>query len=112
MFRQSLPRIGLSIERGTPSVPDDGRYYVLLHGEQAFSSRSEKEALDEYRRLRRSLLEADSQETSSRRWNIREALQKEAADRQARAFLAESSRRKRAKALRKGGPGGSGGVGG
>jgi hypothetical protein len=112
VFRQSIPRIGLSIEQGTPSVPDDGQYYVLLEGEQVFSSLSDKEALDEYRRLRHSLLGMDGQEAPDRRSNIREAIHKEAADRQARTFLAESARRKRAKALRKGGPGGSGGVGG
>ncbi len=32
-YRQSIPAIGLSIERGTAGVPDDGYYYVLFKGD-------------------------------------------------------------------------------
>ena len=51
IYRQAVPRIGLSIERGTDAVPDDGEYHVLLEGQHVFASQSEKEALAEYRRL-------------------------------------------------------------
>jgi hypothetical protein len=43
--------------------------------------------------------------------DVRKILEREVAEQEARRFLAESSRAKRAKALRKGGRGGSEGVG-
>jgi len=109
MFRQAVPRIGLSMERGTEAVPEDGQYHVLLDGHRMFTSPSEKDALVEYRRLKDLLLGADPPKGGGRA-DIREALMREMAERQATAFLAESARQKRVKALRKGGPGGSGGV--
>lgn len=51
MFRQSVPALGLSLEKGTESVPDDGSYYVILHGETVFASRSKARALASYREL-------------------------------------------------------------
>jgi len=29
---KARPKLGLSIEHGTPSVPDDGRYHVVVDG--------------------------------------------------------------------------------
>ena len=105
-YRQAVPALGLSLERGTEDVPDDGRSHVVMHGAVVYTSVSEKDALQEYRRLRDHLLPP-----TSRSVDVRKILEKEVAEQEARRFLADSSRSKRAKALRKGGKGGSGGVG-
>lgn len=110
MYRQSIPRIGLSIEKGTKSVPADDMFHVLLNGQEVFKSHSEKEALVSYRTLKHSLTEEEAPRTHQ--MNLQEALRREMNERQATEFLAESSRAKRTRALRKGGPGGSGGVAG
>jgi hypothetical protein len=104
--RQAVPVLGLSLERGTEDVPDDGCFHVLLNGTVIFTSASEKNALREYRGIRNRLLPP-----ASGSFNVREALGREAAEMEVRRFLADSSRAKRAKALKKGGKGGSGGVG-
>ncbi|RJX22804.1 MAG: hypothetical protein C4575_00745 [Desulforudis sp.] len=108
MYRQSIPELGLSIERGTPAVADDGKFHVLLNGEEVFASAKEKEAVEEYRRLKAALGVQSGRKKSI---DVKAALQREIADRQVTSFLAESAQQKRAKALRKGGKGGSGGVG-
>lgn len=51
LFRQSVPPIGLSIERKTPTVPDDGWYYVVLRGVIKGRFRNMKQAEDLYRAL-------------------------------------------------------------
>ena len=109
-YRQSAPAIGLAIERATESVPDDGGYYVLLRGEIVFVSHSQREALAEYRRLRDSL--SPAAQATMNRDAVASALRKAAAEQEVTAFLAQSAREKRARATRKGGPGGSGGVSG
>jgi hypothetical protein len=40
--KQGFPDLGLSLEKGTPDVPNDGQYHVLLNGEVVFSSKREK----------------------------------------------------------------------
>jgi len=109
-YKQSAPNVGLSVERGTESVPDDGLYHVLLDGKVILASKSEREALAVYRRVRDSLLR--DQPRASDGTKVTEALRRAAAEREADAFLAQSTREKRARATRRGGPGGSGGVGG
>jgi hypothetical protein len=94
------------VEYGTESVPDDGRFHVVMAGAVVFTAASEKDALREYRRLRDHLLPPKSKSVDARK-----ILEREVAEQDARRFLADSSRAKRAKALRKGGKGGSGGVG-
>jgi hypothetical protein len=39
-YKQHLPAIGLSLERYTDAVPDDGAYYLLRDGEQLGRYRS------------------------------------------------------------------------
>jgi hypothetical protein len=53
MFRQEVPDIGLSVEQGTSSVPDDGRFHVVVDGRVVFSSKMRSAALTRYRRLSR-----------------------------------------------------------
>lgn len=39
-YKQRLPALGLSIERGTPDVPDDGAFHLLRDGVELRSYRS------------------------------------------------------------------------
>jgi hypothetical protein len=109
MYRQSIPKLGLSVERETPSVPDDGKFHVLLNGEDVFTSIKEKDAVKEYCRLKAVLGVEMAKKTPA---DAKAALRREIEDRQMTAFMAESAQQKRSKAVRKGGKGGSGGVGG
>jgi hypothetical protein len=43
-YKQQLPAIGLSLERYTTSVPQDGAYYLVQHGQQLGRYRSLKAA--------------------------------------------------------------------
>ena len=52
MFRQTIARLGLSIEEGTGNVPQDGRYYVLVGGVIRKSFKSLKDALAMYESLK------------------------------------------------------------
>lgn len=45
---ESDQRYGVSVQRGTPDVPDDGRYHVVVDGEIVLSTRVEAAALAEY----------------------------------------------------------------
>jgi hypothetical protein len=105
-YRQAVPALGLSLERGTKDVPDDGRFHVVIDGTVAYSSDSKKDALSEYRLLRDRLLPPTKTAI-----DVRRILEKEVGEREIDQFLADSTRMKRARALRKGGKGGSGGVG-
>jgi hypothetical protein len=51
VFRQSVPGLGLSLEKATDAVPDDGLYYVILHGEKVLATSSKERALSSYRQL-------------------------------------------------------------
>jgi hypothetical protein len=108
MFRQEISKVGLSVEQGTASVPDNRRFYVLLEGEVIFDSPSKSAALARYRELRESLL---------REAGIRPAApDPEATKRREREFYemqavrADSYKRREKKAQEKGGKGGRGGV--
>jgi len=106
VFRQAVPQFGLSIEKGTEAVPEDGCYHVLLEGEELLKTRSRQEAVTAYRRVRDDLVAPQT------RVDVRKALMRQVAQSEAAAFLAQSSREKRARATKKGGKGGSGGIGG
>jgi hypothetical protein len=47
--------LGLSLEQGTENVPDDNKYYLLLHGETVRSFSSQKKAMEGFNRLREEL---------------------------------------------------------
>jgi hypothetical protein len=107
-FRQSVPSLGLSVERGTEAVPADGAYYVVLDGEILFRFLSKVRALAEYRSRRQEL---SGGLTKSSREIDREAVVKRIrAEMDFRALHSEAARSKATKARRKGGKGGSGGV--
>lgn len=48
LYRQSIPAIGLSLERSTERVPGDGYFYVLLKGEIKGRFRTKSSALGMY----------------------------------------------------------------
>ena len=108
MLRQEVRTIGLSIEQGTSSVPDDGRFHVVVDGNVVFSSKVQSAALTRYRSLRDDLLQkagieqrpSDPEETKRR--------EREFYDFQ--AVMSESMWQRTKNAKRKGGKGGSGGV--
>ena len=50
-YRQAVPAIGLSLERSTGRVPDDGYYYVLQRGEVRGRHRALKPAKTQYKEL-------------------------------------------------------------
>lgn len=50
-YRQSIPAIGLSLEKSTEQVPKDGYFYVLLNGEIKGRFRAKDGALATYRAL-------------------------------------------------------------
>ena len=105
-FRQAIPDLGLSVEFGTPSAPKDGRYHVIHGGAVLFSSDSQKQALDEYRRRRDQLLGAERRSPAI---DVRALLERERAEFETRQVLRETARQKKARATRKGGKGGAGG---
>lgn len=51
MYVVRMERAGLSIEQGTPNVPDDGKYYVIYQGEIVGKFRSLKQAEKLYREI-------------------------------------------------------------
>jgi hypothetical protein len=57
VLKQSIPGLGLSLEQGTTSVPNDGQFHVILDTEIVFSSTSESRALSQYRLYRDRLLQ-------------------------------------------------------
>ncbi len=48
LFKQSVPAIGLSLERGTDRTPTKGMFYVFLGDEVKGEFRNKKRALDLY----------------------------------------------------------------
>ena len=50
-YRQSIPDLGLSIERATDSTPDDGKFYVIHNGKTIGSFRVLKRAQQVFRQI-------------------------------------------------------------
>jgi hypothetical protein len=50
-YQQFLPTLALSIERGTPNVPDDGAYHLRRDGVEIGSYRSLKAAQKAWRKI-------------------------------------------------------------
>jgi hypothetical protein len=98
MFRQAVPEIGLSLERGTDAVPDDGMFHVLLNGEARLSTESKQKATAMYKALREQLASGRGGAAAPDR---AELMRKLKADMEITAVLAASSRAKRAHATYK-----------
>lgn len=50
-YRQSIPDLGLSIERSTEATPDDGKFHVIQHGELLGSYRALNRAKEMFRQI-------------------------------------------------------------
>ena len=50
-YRQAISALELTLERGTPNVPQDGYYYVLLKGQLRGRFRNFKQAHAEYKAI-------------------------------------------------------------
>jgi hypothetical protein len=50
-YRQSIPELGLSIEKETAAVPSDGKYYVLKDEETVGCFRSLKQAQGLFKKI-------------------------------------------------------------
>ena len=50
-YRQSIPDLGLSIERGTEATPDDGKYHLIRDGQSLGSFRALKRAQEVFRQV-------------------------------------------------------------
>ena len=50
-YRHFIPKIGLSIERNTGNVPNDGRFHVIKAGRVVQSFRSRRLAEERFRQL-------------------------------------------------------------
>lgn len=50
-YKRKIPEIGLSLERDTNNVPNDGRFYIVRDGELVDSYPSERRALTRFREL-------------------------------------------------------------
>lgn len=110
LFRQEFPALGLSLEKATENVEDDGRFYLIVHGVIIDSFLSERVALARYEKERKRLIKATGWAPSSPPPDPGALLRRMREEDDARAVKAESVRSKRSKALKKGGKGGSGGV--
>ncbi len=67
--------MGISVERGTAAVPDDGQFHVIAEGKIVFSHISRARALTQYRRLRDDLTKG--QHTDPKKRDVGQALRKE-----------------------------------
>ena len=50
-YRQMLPPLGLSTEKGTPGIPADGKYYVRQNDKELGSFRLLKQAQELFKRV-------------------------------------------------------------
>jgi hypothetical protein len=93
-YVRAAMKYGLSVEKGTDRVPDDGKYHLLVDGEIVLSTPVEALAL------------AEMEETkAARQAKGREMLQREMAASDVRAFRADNYLQKQSRDQRKGGRG-------
>lgn len=50
-YKHYIPKAGLSVERHTEAVPNDGKYYLLRDGEIVHAFRSLKQAEQRFREM-------------------------------------------------------------
>lgn len=98
-FKKSKPRLGVSLEKGTPDVPDDGKYYVIVDGVVVCSTPVLALAEIEY-----------AENVEARNKGARDLLAKEQAYYTMQALRSDSFARRASNARKKGGRGGRGGV--
>lgn len=94
VYVREASKYGLSVERGTDRVPDDGRYHFLVDGEVVLSTTVEALALAEMEEVK-----------TARQAEGRELLRREMAASDVTAFLAGSWADKQSRDRKKGGRG-------
>ncbi len=104
-FVRSVRHLGVSLERGTESVPDDGKYHVMYEGDSRYSSANLTLAEAHFELLAEEVQQAHP-ELKSRR----EVIAKEQGFRDILSVRGEARRRARSQAEAKGGKGGRGGA--
>ena len=93
-YVRAAPKYGLSVEKGTDRVPDDGRYHFLVDDEIVMSTPVEALALAEMEEVK-----------TTRQVRGRELLQREMAAFDVRSFRAANYANKQSRDQRKGGRG-------
>jgi hypothetical protein len=93
-YVRAEPKYGLSVEKGTGRVPQDGQYHLLADGEIVLSTSVEALALAELEEAK-----------AVRQAKGREMLKREMAAFDARAFQAEGHAEKQRRDQKKGGRG-------
>jgi len=93
-YVHAAPKYGLSVEKGTDRVPDDGQYHFLVDGEIVLSTTVEALALAEMEEVK-----------ATRQAPGRELLQRERAAFDVHAFRGANYTEKQSRDQRKGGRG-------
>lgn len=104
-FVRRIRHLGVSLERGTESVPDDGRYHVVSGGEIHYSSANLTLAEAHFELVAEQVQQAHPELKSPR-----EVLAKEQGFRDILSVRGEARHRARSQAEAKGGKGGRGGA--
>jgi len=94
VYVRAASKYGLSVEKGTDRVPDDGKYHFLVDGEIVLSTTVEALALAEMEEAK-----------AARQAKGRELLQREMEALDVSAFRADSWDKKQSRDQRKGGRG-------
>lgn len=100
-FRKQVPYLGISVEKGTGAVPEDGRYHVLRGEEIIYSTPSEAIALAQFELL---------EEAHPELRNPRDVIRREAAFSDIMGVKADAKSRRTAGEQARGGKGGRSGV--
>jgi hypothetical protein len=93
-YVRAAPKYGLSLEKGTDGVPDDGRYHLLVDGEIVLSTTVEALALAEMEEVK-----------AARQAEGRKLLQREILASDVSAFRSTNWAQKQSRDRRKGGRG-------
>jgi hypothetical protein len=91
-WQKADSKYGVSIEKGTSGVPDDGKYHVVVDGEIVLSTRVEAAAIAEFEEVR-----------EQRRASQRKLLREERGNAAFRLMMIESRAEKFRRDSRKGG---------
>ena len=104
-YVRRLQWLGVSLEKSTPAVPDDGRYYVLRGAEVFHASESLTIAQAYYE-----LLQEEERAAHPELFDPRSVIAKEQAFHDILSARGEARQRARSQQQAKGGPGGRSGV--
>ena len=93
-YERAEPKYGLSVEKGTTHVPDDGRYHLIVDGEIVLSTGVETLALAELEEIK-----------AERQAQGRGLLNRERSEQDVHAFRASNFAEKQSRDRSKGGRG-------